>query len=31
MSDIGPGGDNPFEGMPMFRDLARLFAAQDDG
>ena len=28
MSDAGPGGDNPFEGMPMFRDLARLFAGQ---
>ena len=23
-----PGGDNPFEGLPMFRDLARLFAGQ---
>ncbi|MEA2828712.1 MAG: hypothetical protein QOG43_3151 [Actinomycetota bacterium] len=28
MSDAGPGGDNPFEGLPMFRDLARLFAGQ---
>jgi putative hydrolase len=28
MSDAGPGGNNPFEGMPMFRDLARLFAGQ---
>ncbi len=28
MSDIGSGGDNPFEGLPMFRDLARLFAGQ---
>jgi putative hydrolase len=28
MSDPGPGGENPFEGLPMFRDLARLFAGQ---
>ena len=28
MSDAGPGGGNPFEGLPMFRDLARLFAGQ---
>ncbi|HVF14263.1 MAG TPA: zinc-dependent metalloprotease [Acidimicrobiales bacterium] len=28
MSESGPGGDNPFEGLPMFRDLARLFAGQ---
>lgn len=28
MSDAGPGGFNPFEGLPMFRDLARLFAGQ---
>jgi len=29
MSDMGSGGgDNPFEGLPMFRDLARLFAGQ---
>jgi putative hydrolase len=27
MSDF-PGGDNPFEGLPMFRDLAKLFAGQ---
>ena len=27
MSDV-PGGNNPFEGLPMFRDLARLFAGQ---
>jgi putative hydrolase len=26
MSELG--GGNPFEGMPMFRDLARLFASQ---
>jgi putative hydrolase len=25
---MGSGGDNPFEGLPMFRDLARLFAGQ---
>jgi putative hydrolase len=28
MSDFGLGGENPFEGLPMFRDLARLFAGQ---
>ncbi len=28
MSEGGPGGENPFEGLPMFRDLARLFAGQ---
>ncbi len=29
MSDFGGlGGGNPFEGLPMFRDLARLFASQ---
>ncbi len=28
MSDAGSGGSNPFEGLPMFRDLARLFAGQ---
>ena len=28
MSELGPRGDNPFEGLPMFRDLARLFAGQ---
>jgi putative hydrolase len=27
MSDV-PSGGNPFEGMPMFRDLAKLFAGQ---
>ena len=28
MSGFGSPGDNPFEGMPMFRDLAKLFAGQ---
>jgi putative hydrolase len=29
VGDIGPaGGDNPFEGMPFFGDLARMFQSQ---
>ena len=28
MSGFGPEGGNPFEGLPMFGDLARLFARQ---
>ena len=28
MSSSGPEGGNPFEGLPMFGDLARLFSRQ---
>ncbi|HEV3495297.1 MAG TPA: zinc-dependent metalloprotease, partial [Actinomycetes bacterium] len=28
MSSFGPEGGNPFEGLPMFGDLARLFSRQ---
>lgn len=28
MSSFGPEGGNPFEGLPMFGDLARLFSKQ---
>ena len=28
MSEGGPGSPNPFEGMPLFGDLARLFSSQ---
>ena len=28
MSGTGPEGGNPFEGLPMFGDLARMFSRQ---